>query len=173
MAESEGFSGDTAHIVLLQALGSTPERVAQFAEGMPEEALQWEPSGGDWSIHMTLAHLYNSERLLLARMECILAESNPFLRRFGPEEALPESDLPFEELLAAFKAGRKGLLDFLYTLRQEDWGREAQHESRGLTTLQKQVQTIVNHDTSHLGQIHDVREQWMKTHKLVKEVSND
>ena len=109
---------------------------------------------------MIVAHLFNAERLFQARLERILAESNPFLPRFGPEEALPGSDRSLDNLVAGLRARRQATLQLLYSLRPEDWHQVARHETQGPTSMLKQVLALANHDIDHLGQLHDLRQFW-------------
>lgn len=160
MTASDHPTGETKHIVLLQELASTPNRIAQLADGLPDNMVDWVPGPDRWSVRMVVAHLFNAERLFQARLERILAECNPLLPRFGPEEAIPGSDQSLDDLVAGFRARRQATLKLLYSLRPEDWHRAARHETQGPTSMLKQVLTLANHDTDHLGQLHDLRQLW-------------
>lgn len=109
---------------------------------------------------MTLAHLFHAEELFQERLKDILAGGAPMLPYFGPQEARPYARLSVEQLSAGFAERRKATLALLYTLNWEDWNLPARHETQGATTLAQQVQTIINHDTGHLGQLYDLVERW-------------
>ena len=160
MTASDQPASETKHIVLLQKLASTPERIAQVAERLPGDMVDWLPGPERWSARMVVSHLFNAERLFQARLERILSECNPLLPRFGPEEAIPNSDQSLDDLVDRFRSRRQVTLTLLYRLRPEDWHRAARHETQGPTSMLKQVLTLVNHDTGHLGQLHDLRQLW-------------
>lgn len=150
----------TKLIVLLQALGQTPQCVSIILEARPAEFLHWAPEAERWSAQMALAHLFHAEALFQVRLINILAGGNPTLPRFGPSEATPLSNLESKELIAGFAKRRRTTLELLYSLRVEDWNLPAQHETQGATTLAQEVQTMINHDTGHLGQLYDLVERW-------------
>jgi uncharacterized damage-inducible protein DinB len=148
----------TQQIVLLQKLASTPNRIAQVAGTLPGEMVDWLPGPERWSARMVVSHLFNCEPLFQARLERILSEENAFLPRFGPEEARPDSGESLDALVDGFRGRRQATLSLLYRLQPDDWHRAARHETQGPTSLHKQVVTFVNHDTAHLGQLHDLRQ---------------
>lgn len=149
------------HIVDLQALAGATDRIKTLISGLPSEALRWNPGDGTWCIKSVVTHLLHSEILFRKRLEQIVAEDMPSLKAFGPDEATPFSDKPFDELLIAFQAARQETLSLLYSLTLEDWQRSAIHATQGSSTLREQVQNIINHDTLHIGQIVDIRETWI------------
>lgn len=157
MTASDQPASETKHIVLLQELASTPDRIVQETDPL---MIDWRPGPERWSARMIVAHLFNAEALFQTRLERILTEENSFLPRFGPEEATPGSDQSIGYLVDGFRARRQATLALLYRLRPEDWHRAARHETQGPTSMLKQVLTLVNHDTGHLGQLHDLRQLW-------------
>ncbi|MBL8058418.1 MAG: DinB family protein [Anaerolineales bacterium] len=150
----------TRHIVLLQALHAAPERAAALTAGLPPAGLDWRPEPAAWNCRETLAHLAAAEPPFYQRLQSILAADNPWLPRFGPETARPETAEALPALLAQFEAGRRQLLRFLSELPAADWDRPAVHETMGPTTLLAQVQNIVNHDADHLSQLESVCQRW-------------
>lgn len=160
MTTPEQPDNGTRQIVLLQKLASAPNRIAQVADSLPDEMVDWLPGSERWSAHMVVAHLFNNEPLFQARLERILSEENSFLRRYGPEEAIPDSDQSLDALVDGLRVRRQATLNLLYRLQPEDWQRAARHETHGPTTMHKQVLTLVNHDTAHLGQLHDLQQLW-------------
>lgn len=106
---------------------------------------------------MVIAHLVRLEALYLDRLRRILQEQHPTLQKFGPEHAPPFSRLTARDLLAGFKRQRVQTLVFLRSLGLCGWHRTAEHETLGETDLQRQVQVFIQHDTAHLGQLHDLQ----------------
>jgi uncharacterized damage-inducible protein DinB len=150
----------TRYIVLLQSLHSAPARAAELVESLPSEAHAWRSKAEDWNATQLVAHLLAAEPLFRARLARIVAEENPWLPYFGPDVARPEAQGPLSELLPRFRAERDRLLQFLSGLAPEQWERPAVHETLGPTTLARQVQNVVNHDTEHLGQLAELRRTW-------------
>ena len=150
----------TQHIVLLQALGNAPARLAAELAPLGEAGAGWRPAPGEWSAVETVTHLAAAEPPFLARLEHIAAEDNPFLPYFGPEVAAPDASRPLPEALADFRAGRERLLAFLAGLPPAAWHRPAVHQTLGPTTLALQVQNILNHDREHLAQLQRTVQAW-------------
>jgi uncharacterized damage-inducible protein DinB len=150
---------------LLQTLTAAPQRIVHAVDGLAAEALTGQVDPESWSAHMTLSHLAHAEPLFRWRLACILEEADPLLPAFGPDEALPRSDRSFDELVAVFYRERQQTLALLYGLPESAWARPARHEKQGETTLRGQVQVIIDHDTAHLGQLHDVCQQWHDQHQ--------
>lgn len=146
--------------VLLQELAATSQRIEQAVDGLPAEALTWQPDPDRWSVHMTLAHLTHAEPLFRRRLLCIVEDEHPLLPAFGPDEAHPRSERSFADLVVVFHSERQQTLALLYGLPESAWARPARHEKLGETTLRGQVQVMIDHDTAHLGQLHDVSQQW-------------
>lgn len=157
MTASDQPASETKHIVLLQELASAPDRIVQATGPLVAD---WRPGPKQWSACMVVAHLFNAEALFQTRLERILSEENSFLPYFSPEEATPDSEQSIGDLVDGFRARRQATLALLYRLRPEDWHRAARHETQGPTSMLKQVMTLVNHDTAHLGQLHDLRQLW-------------
>lgn len=109
---------------------------------------------------MVVAHLVHLEPLFLDRLRRILQEEHPTLPKLGPEHAPPVSSLTTPDLLAGFQRERAQTLDFLRRLDGGGWIRTASHETLGETDLKRQAQILIQHDTAHLGQLHDITSMW-------------
>ncbi len=145
----------TQHIVMLQALGHTPARLAAEVEALDVDGrAEQHPQPGEWSARETVTHLAAAEPPFLARLQRIAREENPFLPYFGPDVARPDSAESLPQALALFRARRDELLAYLSGLAPADWERPAVHETMGVTTLALQVQNLINHDREHLAQLH-------------------
>lgn len=147
----------TQHIILLQALRNTPERLAEACTAMDEE---WRPESEIWSARETVSHLAACDTPFQQRFNRILEFDNPLLPYFGPEVAQPRRDIPVAESVAQLRQSRAALTRFLSALPPEMWERPAVHETLGPTTLALQVQNMVNHDADHLGQLMELRQAW-------------
>jgi uncharacterized damage-inducible protein DinB len=152
---------------MLQTLRNVPDRIAEVVEALSGAGDDWQPQPEDWTCRQLVAHLSAADPLFEKRLARIVAEDNPWLLYFGPDTAnappvaaRPEADAPLPELLSRFRTQRDRLLKFLSALPPEAWERPAVHETMGPTTFAQQVQNIINHDTDHLGQLHDLRRAW-------------
>lgn len=152
----------TRHIILLQALRSLPDRIAEIVTVLDE---QWRAAPEVWSGRETLAHLAACDALFHKRFERILEFDNPLLPAFGPDEAPPRRDLTIADSLIQLREARTALVLFLSALTPDTWERPAVHASLGSTTLALQVQNMVNHDAEHVGQLMALRRTWEEHQK--------
>lgn len=145
---------------LVDELSQYPEHIAQVSALLNERGLYFQPSDEDWSVYMVVAHLKNCERFFYQRILRILQEDNPMVLGFGPEDALPFSELPFNEVVKEFRLARQQVVDLLGSLTEADLQRPAIHEFSGQTSIPNEAQRFSDHDQEHLQQIHDLLAKW-------------
>ncbi len=141
--------------VLIQHLDAFPGYLAQALAGKPTEQLTV-PMGDEWSVAMVVTHLMHCETHYRARFDRIMREAAPFLPTFGPELASPLTQASLEVVIQRFRRERQHTMAQIYAYDEVDWLRPARHEVSGATTLGEEFRRVANHDTEHLGQIHDI-----------------
>ncbi len=160
-------SSPTTHILTLQALENSPNRIASIIDALSVEAHNWKPKPDEWNIVQVVAHLTAAQPLFRARLVRILENDNPWLPRFGPDTARPDSEEPIRALLARFRSERDQFLKFLSERSPDDWNRPAVHQTMGATTFALQVQNILHHDNEHLGQMNELNQAWSNWKKRI------
>lgn len=115
------------------------------------------PDPNEWSVLQVVCHLLESEQAVQRpRLKRILEENNPFLvaphSPPGPYEALP-CDADGLHAAQRFAQQRAETIEWLRTLRPNDWQRSARHSIFGLTTLLEMAHFTAQHDRLHLNQI--------------------
>jgi FMN phosphatase YigB (HAD superfamily) len=115
------------------------------------------PDPNEWSPLETLCHLRDSERSVQRpRLQRIAAEDNPFISQPQDPPGPGERDLTGEEGHAALREfwdERCQTLDFIQSLRPEDWSRPARHSIFGPTTLLEMAHFTTRHDHLHINQL--------------------
>jgi HAD superfamily hydrolase (TIGR01549 family) len=120
---------------------------------------QWNqhPDPNEWSIMQVVCHLLESEQAVqFPRLKRILMEANPFLVAPHPPPGPREAVLCDDDGLQAahrFAQRRSETIEWLRTLRPDDWQRPARHSIFGLTTLLEMAHFTAQHDRLHLNQI--------------------
>jgi FMN phosphatase YigB (HAD superfamily) len=148
----------TADQVAPRMLGDVAALFGMVA-GMDPAYWNRRPDPKEWSPLELVRHLGDSERdEQRPRLERIAAEDNPFISQ---PPAPPE---PGEQDFSAASAGdglqamhdfwdeRCRTLEFLKTLRPEQWSRPARHSIFGPTTLLEMAHFTTRHDHLHLIQ---------------------
>jgi len=148
---------------------STSEReklIDQYARGakrvraalarVPEEARQWRPGPGKWSVHEVVVHCADSETNAALRLRYLLAEKDPVIVGYDQEEWARRFDYhkhPLEPALAAVAAVRAHTVPVLRSLQEEDWSREGRHTESGRYTTEDWMRIYAEHLEKHAGQI--------------------
>lgn len=147
----------TKHIILLQALASTPSDMAQFFVDVNDTSAHQTIAPAEWSMIDILEHLIDVETRYRVRLERVIKEDRPTVPTLWPDQATQRLDLSLEELIDCFRVDRVQTLSFLKSLSPEDWQRPAIHETFGETTFWFLVQNLVDHDTLHLNQLRELQ----------------
>jgi len=132
------------------------ERLREAFGRVPEEARQWRPGPGRWSVHEVVVHCADSETNVALRLRYLLAEKDPVIVGYDQEEWARRFDyheLPLEPALAAVVAVRAHTVPILRSLREEDWLREGRHTESGRYTTEDWMRIYAEHLEKHAGQI--------------------
>jgi uncharacterized damage-inducible protein DinB len=137
------------------SLRATPALVRGLCADCPPGEEWTPPKPGEWSIAEVVRHLVEAERdTFLPRLRRMVAEVRPAFETRRPATG-DRADL--DTLLAALEGARRQSVAILAALDPAGWLREGVSPSRGPLTIEAYAGTMADHDTEHLGQIHDVR----------------
>jgi HAD superfamily hydrolase (TIGR01549 family) len=114
------------------------------------------PDPNEWSPLQIVAHLLESEdNVERPRLEMILAQDSPFItvhkNPLGPEQFICAGE--GIEKAEQFTQSRYRTIQFLRTLKPDDWYRPARHSIFGPTDLLEMVYFTAQHDRLHLHQL--------------------
>ena len=140
----------------MERLRRTADDLAAALKGMPEAILAKRPAETAWAAKEVVCHLRDVEELWLNRFQTILANDEPKLLPIDPDAwALDRQYLRNDagEALASFRRRRQETLEFLATLKPEQWERAGLHSSRGRLTVRDFVGFMAWHDDNHLDQL--------------------
>jgi hypothetical protein len=138
-------------------LESMPDTIAAVVAGLLREQAHWKPAPDRWSVVDVLGHMAHVEvHGFRQRVERILAEENPRLENYDPDEQraagrYAQADL--ETALQAFTEARGKSLALLRTIPSDAYERGAIHASLGPVTLGNLLHEWPFHDLGHLRQI--------------------
>jgi hypothetical protein len=129
--------------------------------GMTREQLVARPVPGRWSTLEVVAHIADFDPVLVERMKRIIAMPDVPLLLAADEndfaKALAYHDRDIEEELAIVEMTRRQMARIIRTLKPELLERTGCHNKRGIVTLEKAIQTAVNHIPHHLPFIAEKR----------------
>ncbi len=129
-----------------------PAALHQLLSGLSEEQIRLKPLPDKWSIFENIAHLGRIQEIYLERMHLIQLENNPTLKRYVAEE---DAGFPgwckknYKQLLNDFETTRQQLIDYLFSLNEEQFQRTAKHSSYGTMNVSGWMEFFLLHETHH------------------------
>lgn len=129
--------------------------------GLSREQVLARPVPGKWSTLEVLCHLADFEPVFAERMKRIIALGDaPLL--LAADETLFHKELRYhdrdaDEEVAVIDATRRQTARILRGLHPDLLHKTGVHSVRGLLSLEKVVQTAINHVNHHLPFIHEKR----------------
>ncbi len=141
---------------ILSILQKNADDLKRLIESLSEEQLTQKPNANDWSIREHIAHFYDTQVMLDARVKLMLEHDNPELAALAVYEfATDDGRHPTtaHEILSAFVDKRTKCVDKLQALPLEDLWRPGQHPEFGQLTILRQAAYLAYHEVSHLSEI--------------------
>ena len=142
---------------LIATLAQTHSALVDLTTSQPDEALDFHPAPGDWSVREVLAHLVDDEMYVMrTRLERMMKEDRPHLAPHDEQMWYSHRNTTRDqlaELLADFAAQRTASMSILTMLRESDWAREGYQPEYGTVTAETWLGHWSAHDTTHIEQI--------------------
>jgi hypothetical protein len=134
--------------------GATPVVLRAFYAGLPAAILH-DPIDDGWSPLHVLAHLLDTEDVIVGRMRRIVEEERPFIRSIDATARLLESGYlqrDVESLLRDFAARRAEGLAWLRAMTPAQLARLGDHDEAGQISAADHAHQWAFHDLMHLKQ---------------------
>lgn len=141
---------------LTNVLPHSPEILKRLILKIDSSKLDIPTYPGRFSVREVVAHLAEWEPILLERMQKALLESGSQVRgRDEGEMAVAGrySETDIDERLNAFSESRSRTVDFLKSVKPDEWERFVVHSERDKQTLYDQANLLLGHDIYHLEQV--------------------
>ncbi len=134
---------------------------AEAIAGLTTAELDAHPVEGTWSVRQIVLHLMDSDLIAADRMKRVIAESRPPML-IGFDETAFAGRLFYDKLDAAaacevFRLNRELTGEILRRLEDDAFARTGEHNEAGTLTLEKLVDTYVNHLAHHLRFVREKR----------------
>ena len=141
---------------LIAQLEDTADKYASVIEGASFSSLVRRPDEKEWAPVEIICHMRDIEEITLNRFQTMLVIEE---FKYQPAEAdrwaadrqyLRNDPL---EALSAFRKRREETLEFLKTLKPDQWERSGIHSKRGRISIADTVKLMVHHGNEHLEQL--------------------
>lgn len=140
----------------LKVLRSTPTVLRALVRGLDDAAWRERPAAGEWSALEVVAHLGDTEERAMARVNRMLAEDDPFLPGYDPDELARErryNEMDPAEALDRYERLRGEHLALLAGLDEDGWRRTGVHGEQGAMDVELYISHSAGEDADHLAQI--------------------
>ncbi len=132
-----------------------PAQLRECLEACPEEALDFSPAPGKWTVREVLFHLAEAELHGYLRARAIMAQPGSPILAYDQDAWASSLDPthPLEEALELFRLLREILARQLRGLPEAVWGQWVLHPDRGEVSLERWLEIYEKHLRDHLAQI--------------------
>jgi uncharacterized damage-inducible protein DinB len=137
----------------LSRLHDQPEALERILSKVPADSLEKQIRTGKWSIKENIAHLVRYQKESIDRVNRILTEKEPSLKRYIAEEdeAFPLTvSLPPDTLRMQMKEERKQFHAILQSLTDDQLSRTGRHPVLGVLTLSEWIEFFLLHEAHHM-----------------------
>jgi len=139
---------------MLRVLGS---ELAAELSALPEAALSWHPSAGEWCIKEALGHLIEAERRGFGgRIRILIESEDPELKTWDQdavERERRDCGRDLGALLAEFSELRTASVALVSELQELELSRGGHHPEVGYLRVRNILQEWIHHDRNHFRQI--------------------
>ena len=148
-------------------------RIQQYAEGparlraalakVPAEVMKWRPEPGEFSVHEIVVHCADSETNAAARIRYLMAEKEPVVLGYDPDNWASRFDYrnhPLEAALAVVETVRANAVPVIRSLEAGDWDKAETHSESGRYTGHDWLRIYSEHLEEHIAQIERTVAAW-------------
>jgi len=132
-----------------------PAQLRECLEACPEEALDFRPAPGKWTVREILFHLAEAELHGYLRARTIMAQPGSPILAYNQDAWAASLDPghPLEEALELFRLLREIMARQLRGLPETAWSQWVLHPDRGEVSLERWLEIYEKHLRDHLAQI--------------------
>lgn len=148
---------------LIRRYAEGPQRLRAALDRVPEEARQWRPAPGRWSVHEVVCHCADSETNAALRIRYLAAEKDPVIVGYDQDAWAAKFDYhahPLAAALTTVEAVRANTVPLLRRLPAESWARVGRHTESGAYSAEDWLRTYAEHLEKHSAQIDRNLELW-------------
>lgn len=148
---------------LIRRYAEGAERLRGALAKVPEEARQWRPAPGRWSVHEIVCHCADSETNAALRIRFLMAEKDPLIVGYDQDEWAARFDYhahPVAAAISAVEAVRANTVPLLRRLPDASWAKVGRHTESGTYSAEDWLRIYAEHLEKHSRQIEKNLELW-------------
>lgn len=148
---------------LIEQYATGPERLRTAVRAVPAEAMMWRPAPGEFSVHEVAVHCADSETNAAVRIRYLMAEAEPVIMGYDPDNWAGRFDYhshPLEAALATVEAVRANTAPLIRRLDEASWSKAGTHTESGRYIGDDWLRIYAAHVEEHIAQIERTVEAW-------------
>jgi len=148
---------------LIGRYAAGPERLRAALAKVPEEARQWRPGPGRWTVHEIVCHCADSETNGALRIRYLVMEKDPVIIGYDQDAWASGLDYhahPLKVALNTVDAVRANTVPLLRRLPEAAWTRVGRHTESGSYGAADWLRSYAEHLEKHSRQIERNLEAW-------------
>ncbi len=148
---------------LIEQYATAPKRLRTPLAKVRTEAMKWRPEHGEFSVHEIVVHCADSETNAAARIRYLMAEADPVILGYDPDNWARRFDYhshPLDAALAAVEAVRANTAPLVRQLDETAWGKTGTHSESGRYSGHDWLQIYSRHLEDHIDQIERTMAAW-------------
>ena len=140
----------------IQQYASAPDRLHAVLAEVPDAAMRWRPRAGEFSVHEIVVHCADSETNAAARIRYLMAEEQPVILGYDPDNwaaRFAYESHPLEAALATIEAVRANTAPIIRNLPADAWDKTGTHSESGTYSGHDWLRIYSDHLEEHIAQI--------------------
>ena len=146
--------------LLLDTLANVPQLLEEYISNIPIDKYDFRTLPENWTIREHIYHIANVQKLLTGRIEKIHSDENPIIQPYFPqnETNIDKFYNSIESAFVEYKSNRRNQIEILYSLKNADFQKEAQHGEY----IHYNIPIIMNHIIAHeYWHMYRIEELWL------------
>ena len=127
--------------------------IRELISNVTEEQLDNRPSPSTWSIHDNIAHITMYHLIFYKRLHMIIENEGLEFERYKPDEDMDFKNwqkMSTDDLLNKLNENRKLLVDFIFSLKENQLSRSATHQKFGKMNVVEWIEFFLLHEAHHI-----------------------
>lgn len=148
---------------LIEQYATGPQRLRTALQAVPADAMKWRPGPGEFSVHEIAVHCADSETNAAVRIRYLMAEAEPVIMGYDPDNWARRFDYhshSLEAALATVEAVRANTAPLIRQLDEASLSKAGMHTESGRYTGVDWLQIYAAHVEEHIEQIERTVEAW-------------
>ena len=152
--------GTQGHLDLVEPLRTLARDLTEETKGITEAQATYRATPNGWCIREIVGHLRDTAEVEHKRIYMMSTQTDPILEPYDQDAFVTEHDYMgrnIDEMIAELREWRADTVQLLTSLVNWNWARTGQHLETGRTSIRQVVEHMVEHESTHLGDIRTLR----------------